>query len=333
MKQTKIFTLSLALWGAFSSLAPMANFAQQARPVRGGILFNISGMALIQHQSDTCSFLVVHDNKGVDQNRIARIDMTGNEPIQYSPLAWPTDIELPIDLEALTTVPQTQNTEFMAASSRGQIYHLSVNTPSDNLLNTAPIPPQNAPNNAQNLSVSVRQVFNIPDVPANSNFEGFALQQMNNLMSNQLLAVWAHRGADAEPAVLYWGLLDLNTYAITQIRSASVRTPWPTTSVRHISDLKIDPDGILYISAASDTGDDGPFESAVYIAGKFNAQGNQIFFEQDSALFPLYRLNYHKVEALEIVPGGAGGIFLGTDDENMGSSIFGQCYAPEPVAQ
>ena len=129
MKQSKILTLSLALWGAFSSLAPLS-LAQQARPVRGGILFSISGMALIQHQSDTCSFLVVHDNKGgADQNRLARVDMTGNNSIQYSPLAWPTEVELPIDLEALTGVPQTQNTEFMAASSRGQIYHLRLNAP------------------------------------------------------------------------------------------------------------------------------------------------------------------------------------------------------------
>ena len=91
--------------------------------------------------------------------------------------------------------------------------------------------------------------------------------------------------------------------------------------------------GFYYISAASDTGDDGPFQSAVYIAGKFNQQGNQIAFQQDSALFPLYRLDYHKVEAIELIPGGAGGIFLGTDDENMGSSIFGQCYAPDPRGQ
>ena len=321
MKQSKVLTLSLALWGVFASVAQVS-FAQQWRPVRGGILFNISGMALLQHQSNTCSFLVVHDNKGgANQNRLARVDMIGNNPLQYSPVPWPTGTQLPTDLEALTAVPQTQNPEFMAASSQGQIYHFSLNT-ANNLLN-------NSPNNTPNQSVTLRRVFNLPSVSTNSNFEGFALQRLNN----QLLAVWAHRGTDTDPAILYWGLLDLNTYTFSQVGSANLRVPWPQTNVRHISDLKIDPDGLLYITAASDAGDDGPFQSAVYIVGKFNQQNNQMVFQPDSSFIPLYRMDYHKVEAIELVPGGAGGIILGADDENMGGSIFGQCYAPVSSTQ
>ena len=327
MKKSKILTLSLALWGVFSSVAQVS-LAQQLRPVRGGSLFNISGMALIQHQRNACSFLVVHDNKGgANQNRLARIDMIANNPIQYSPVAWPTGVTLPIDLEALTVVPQAQNPEFMAVSSQGQIYHFGLTTPNRSISLTTPN--QSVGLAAPNQSLTLRRTFNLPGVSVNSNFEGFALQQLNN----QLLAVWAHRGADAEPAILYWGLLDLNTYNFTQMGSANLRVPWPLTNVRHISDLKIDPDGILYITAASDTGDDGPFQSAVYIVGKFNQQGNQIVFQQDSAFIPLYRLDYHKVEAIELVPGGTGGVILGTDDENMGSSIFGQCYAPNSMIQ
>jgi hypothetical protein len=144
------------------------------------------------------------------------------------------------------------------------------------------------------------------------------LQKING----QLLAVWAHRGEDKQPAIVYWGRLDLNTYQITQIGSARLEVPWPVSAVRHISDLKVDPTGILFITSATDNGDDGPFESAVYVAGAFEIRDQQITFRQNSQLVPLYRFKYHKFEAIELVPGQTGGVIVGSDDENMGSSVY-----------
>jgi hypothetical protein len=50
--------------------------------------------------------------------------------------------------------------------------------------------------------------------------------------------------------------------------------------------------------------------------------GDQIEFRPASSLAPLYRVNGHKIEALEFLPGLSGGKILGTDDENQGSSIY-----------
>lgn len=271
--------------------------AQQWLPVRGGITFGISGIALLEQQEDALSLLVVHDNKGDNtQGRLAIISRTSQDTPQYFPLDWPAVEDLPIDLEALTVVPQQGN--FMAATSSGQIYHFSLD--------------------AAQRQVTLLRVFSLPNIPAGSNFESFALQEI----AGQLLAVWGHRGKDEQPAVVYWGLLDLNSSEITLQGSSTLAVPWPEGNLRHISDLKVDSAGILYISAATDSGNDGPFQSGVYVAGAFHWQDQEVKFKPNSALFPLYRFNYHKVEAIELIPGATGGIIVGTDDENRGSSLL-----------
>lgn len=288
---------AIATVGVFA-LTSSQVLSQQWRPIRGGILFGISGICLSDKQKDALSFLIVHDNKQAGQARLATITLTGKEQLQYSPLVWPTSPELPDDLEAITVVPSGGAPSYMVSTSSGKVYHLKLN--------------------ASTKEVSILKVFNLPGVPKESNFEGFALQEINGTP----LAVWAHRGADAEAAVIYWGKLNLTTYQISQIDSARFKVPWPEADVRHISDLKVDPSGILFISAATDTGDDGPFSSAVYAVGAFNSSGNRVTFQQNSQFVPLYRLPHHKVEGIELVPGPAGGMVFGTDDENMGSSLY-----------
>jgi hypothetical protein len=139
-----------------------------------------------------------------------------------------------------------------------------------------------------------------------------------------LLAVWAHRGEAADPAVIYWANMDESNYSFSGVRSARLTVPWPTADVRHISDLKIDGAGALFVTSASDPGDDGPFASAFYLAGVFDedAARGQIGFRQNISLVRLARFDYHKVEAFELVPGGTGGIAFATDDEKMGSSLY-----------
>lgn len=279
-------------------LMPQSVLSQQWIPVRGGIPFGISGMALIEQHSSSRSFLVVHDNKDESLGRLAIITIKGEQSPQYSPVNWPIDSPLPVDLESLTIVPGTSELTFLAAASAGKVYQFRFGASLQN--------------------VSILKVFDFPNIPKGSNFEGLALQKIND----KLLIVWAHRGQDQDPAVLYWGQFDPKTYQITQIGSTQLKVPWPVSAVRHVSDLKVDPAGVLFISSAADNGNDGPFESAMYVAGTFGVGERQITFQQNPQLVRLYHFNYHKVEAIEFVPGQSGGVIFGSDDENMGGSVY-----------
>ena len=254
-------------------------------------------MALIEPQSNEVDLLIVHDNKGFDQGRLAVVTIKGVAQPEYVALNWPSGVELPGDLEAIASVPGQVNS-FMALSSAGKIYHIRFN---------------------DNKTISVLKIFDLPGITPKTNLEGFTLQQIDGT----LIAVWAQRGAGEEPATIYWGKFNLATYQITQTSSANLKVPLPTgANVRHISDLKVDKAGILFIASATDPGNDGPFESAVYVAGAFALSGNRLAFRPNPDLVPLYHYNYHKIEAIELVPGGEGGVIFGTDDENMGSSIY-----------
>jgi hypothetical protein len=292
--------LNLLITGALLKamlLVPDPALAQQWRPVRGGILFGISGMTLVKQQSNEMEFLIVHDNKGKDEGRLAVITIKGEAQPEYIPLTWPSNVELPIDLEAIASIPGSINA-FMALSSSGKVYHIRLN---------------------HNKTISVLKVFALPGITPRTNLEGFTLQEIDA----NLVAVWAHRGAGEEAATIYWGKLNLNTYQISQTSSANLKVPLPTgANVRHISDLKVDKAGILFIASVTDPGNDGPFESAVYVAGYFGGGRNAIALSPNPDLVPLYHYNYHKIEAIELVPGAAGGVILGTDDENLGSSIY-----------
>ncbi|MEH2061612.1 MAG: hypothetical protein V7K50_04950 [Nostoc sp.] len=273
-------------------------WAQDWRPVRGGIPFGISGMALIEEQKNTLDFLIVHDNKKPNQGRLAIISIKGQNQPEYFPLNWPNNIELPIDLESITSVPEKTKLSFIALSSSGKAYYIRLNP--------------------ANKTILVLKEFNLPGIIPGNNFEAFGLQNIDG----ELVAIWAHRGEAEKPATIFWGVFDLAKYQISLTGSTNLKVPFPSGNVRHISDLKLDPVGIVYITSASDAGDDGPFQSAVYVAGYLGLHGNKIVWRQNPQLVPLYRSNYHKIEGIELVPGAEGGVVVGTDDENLGSYVY-----------
>ncbi|MBE9004142.1 hypothetical protein IQ259_03635 [Fortiea sp. LEGE XX443] len=289
--------ITILISGAFILLSQRV-WGQEWLPVRGGIPFGISGIALLEQQSDSFDFLIVHDNKQKNQVRLATISIKGKNTPEYFPVNWQSKITLPVDLEALTSVPGTSNSAFIALASSGKAYHLQFEP--------------------TNKTISVIKEFNLSEIPPGSNFEAFALQDIDG----KLVAVWAHRGEGEQPATIYWGMLDLTKYQITHIGSANFTVPFPSGNVRHISDLKIDSGGIVYVTSANDAGDDGPFQSAIYVAGYMGLRSNKIIWRQSPQLVSLYRSNYHKIEGMELVPGTAGGLIVGTDDENFGSYIY-----------
>ncbi|WP_354635788.1 hypothetical protein [Planktothricoides raciborskii] len=271
------------------------------RPVGSGITFGISGMALVNQDNNQSNFLIVHDNKKTGENRLAIVGVAAsnqnNQSIEYLPLVWPNNVDLPIDLEAITRVTGTDKVAFMAASSQGRIYYFTLEN---------------------NQTISILKVLDLPEISQGSNFEGVAIQEIDG----KLVIVWGHRGQDSDPGVIYWGTLDLNSYQISPQGSAKFTVPWPREKVRHISDIKIDSAGTLYVTAATDNGDEGPFSSAVYVAGVFTVNQSKVQFRVNSELAALYRFDGYKIEGLELIPGENGGVIFGTDDENMGSSIY-----------
>jgi hypothetical protein len=78
---------------------------------------------------------------------------------------------------------------------------------------------------------------------------------------------------------------------------------------------------MLWAAAARDPGDAGPFVSAVYTLGVLRVSGaGAVRFDRAASLTRLWVLP-KKVEALDLVPGPGGGVALGTDDEDAGSSF------------
>jgi hypothetical protein len=272
-----------------------AAFAQTWRPVAGGLKKSISGMAVVKNDSSRTVLLIVHDNKRAEETKAALVTVEGEDSPVYAPLDWPG--EQPVDLEALTTIPGKAD-EFIVLASAGNAYHIKVK--------------------ADSKKMEVMKVFALPEVPDGSNFEGFALQKVGDT----LIAVWGHRGSSNDPGVLYWGRFDPGSHAFTEVQSAKIQVPWPEKDVRHISDLKVDSGGGLFLTAASDPGDDGPFSSAFYQGGTFVVAAGKVQFLPNPNPVRLLRFRYYKIEALELIPGKEGGVLFGTDDENRGASLY-----------
>ena len=271
--------------------------AQQWRPVSGNHQGNISGMALVAYEKQITTILVVHDNKKPEQIRATLFSINrGNVPT-YTPLKWTSD-EVPVDLEAVTPVPGITG-QYMALASAGRVYHIKLDWRSN--------------------SIDTVKAFDLPMVPKGADFEGFELQKING----QMLAVWGERGDTQKAATIFWSKFDLDNYKFAEVGWESFRVHYPLTDVRHISDIKVDTSGGVFITAASDPGDGGPFSSAAYYAGAFQIDHQRkVAFNRAKSLTPLFRFEYRKVEAFEFVPGADGGMIFGTDDEDLGASLL-----------
>src|SRR5689334_3774404 len=104
--------INVVVLGALLVISQQAG-AEDWYPVRGGITFGISGITLLEQQKNFQDFLIVHDNKK-NQGRLAIISIKDKNKVEYFPLSWQTNTELPIDLEAITSVPGKTNSNFIA---------------------------------------------------------------------------------------------------------------------------------------------------------------------------------------------------------------------------
>ena len=224
--------------------------------------------------------------------RVGLIDI--NADSLYIGLEWPTKT-LPMDLEALSDIPGLEN-EYIAMGSWGFCYWIKLDLQSQtiDLIKEFRIPGSGPPLNLENLLI---------------------LGEGDNLY-----VAWAHRGSDHEESILYWGSISLfdEDIAISVIDSVFINIPWPLTAKRHMSDMDIDNNNILWTSATSDPGDDGPYKSAIYKIGLFEIVKEKINFNISQPFTKQFVFEKNKVEALAVINNK---IVFATDDENLGSAI------------
>ncbi len=286
----KVTTLCGAVLALFSSLAS----GNEWQPVKGSILYGVSGMALVSQSADERRLLIVHDNKKRGEPRFALLSLRSQEPVQYTPLSWDWDDDQ-VDIESLSRVPDETST-FVGMSSRGMAFYIRLNE--------------------AEKSIATISKFKVPETSDQSNFEGLSVQKIDK----KLILVWGHRGQDDLAGALFWGEVDLQKGKVSRPKWEKVKMPWPGKGIRHISDLKVDETGSLVISSASDQGDDGPFDSAVYLAGVFQLKDGDIALKLASSPVRMHSFRGHKIEALELLPNG--GMVFGTDDENYGGWVY-----------
>jgi len=242
-----------------------------------GINQGISGIA-----PAASGWVVVRDNKLSGQNRVARL----SDANVVKNLTWPGSA--PSDLEAIDAVP-LQSNRFAVVTSNGTGRIISVS----------------------GTSMTVVRSFTLPAGKVEN--ESFALARVGT----STVAVWANRGSTTTAGRLFAATFNPSTGAFGQVAQASVTVPFPTTNVRPISDAKVMPDRRIVISSASDRGDNGPFDAALYAVGTVSVTAGRA---QLAGVTPVSLGTYpsHKVEAIACKE--TGGI-LGTDDENLGGWV------------
>ncbi|WP_405056758.1 hypothetical protein OG474_28970 [Kribbella sp. NBC_01505] len=266
-----------------SAAAPTARADDSWQKIADGMTAGVSGIAVLGDDD----VLVVRDNKKVGENRAVRLRYDDGKVRKVEPIVWPG--ELPVDLEAVEPVPGRSG-EYVALASAGKGFVFQLKA----------------------LRLKVLATFQVPQGQPDDNYESFALK----VVRNRLYAVWADRGQDARSSTIYSAPFEVASTSFGQVRSVPFRVPYPTTDVRHISDLEITDDNRVLVTSASDPGDDGPFDSAVHLAGKLGKDGSIGLATKELARYP-----GHKIEALTCLSRSCDRVLYGTDDEAAGGAV------------
>jgi hypothetical protein len=283
--QVKVITL-LIIVGCQSNHLPID---ERWMYVSGKRELSVSGIATTTSED---TYLVVHDNKKKGQLRAGLVNLSADS--LYRGLGWPVK-DLPIDLEALTNISGMED-QYIAMGSWGFCYWLALDLSTNRL--------------------KLIKEFRIPGSGPPLNLESLVLW----FAGNSWYISWAHRGSVKEPSILFWGSIDLFSEVVTIQKEDSifVSVPWPILDKRHMSDMDLDRDGILWAAATSDPGDDGPYQSGIYKIGKFQKQNGKMEFLIADSFPKQFVFQRNKVEALTIA---GNKMVFATDDENLGAAI------------
>ena len=229
-----MLAVSSLLVAAVLAPAPIASAEVSWTKLANGTLAGISGLAPTQ-----TGWLIVRDNKGAGQNRIALLSSS----YSLTTLTWPGT--QPQDLEALDAVPG-QPGQFVAMTSAGK---------------------------ASVLSISGDNGAGAPDRygAAGDEQHGGVRDDPDRLHHRCL---WANRGSSSQPGKVFASTFNPATTTFGPVATGQVKVPFPVADARQISDLKI-VSGRLVVSSASDPGSNGPFSSALYDVGSIGLTGSR----------------------------------------------------------
>lgn len=254
----------------------------------------ISGIAGIDEEH----FLVVHDRKKPNEPRLSIVTWKKAEKPFLTKLEWCDTSDFPVDLEAVTAIPNHKN-EFLVLESKGKVTRIQLEN--------------------NNASCKVLADFELPTATSESNMEGLAL----HCFGEDCLLAWAERGDDKLPAKLFWSRFDVkeNELETPQSEPFEFNAPYPAVDHRRsISELAIDQTGKIWASATSDPSDVGTFLSAIYNLGAFSHHGNQIEWTANKKIEPFLRYENDnvKIEGFFFTPSG---LIMGSEDEILGGRI------------
>lgn len=257
----------------------------------------VSGIAL-ESRTDggDLSALIVHDNKNAGEAHLSRVTMRDGAT-SVARLNW-SGAE-PVDLESIEAIPGMTG-EYVALASRGIAYHIKVSDSTASVIDYTPL----------------------PAIGEGDEYESFSIISQNG----KLAALWADRGEGKKrPSTIYAASLSFTKWGqatFGAVVEKKYRAHYPTDEgTRNVSDMTVTSSGRILTSSASDAGDDGPFDSAVSVAGRvtISSKGRVRISVSHSARV-LATFPQHKVEAIECLP-GTGDALLGTDDENLGGYV------------
>lgn len=254
---------------------------------------------------ETNRFLVVHDNKEEKDVKLSFLQSSGSS-WKLSPLTLSDPKKLTFgaqgtselrDLEGVTLIPGRTGEVLVIGnkgSEDGWIYDLKITG------NTA----------------EVVDAFRAPGAYPDSDFE--SIQAFS--IDQRLILVWADRGTARRPATIWAANLTLGAKPVDPV-ALTVKTAWPTEKdYRAIADLRVSPSGEIYVSSVSDPGDDGPFDSAIYLVGRLERSSKGPILVPNSVQLPVSIIPGYKIEAMDFDSTGRQLVFA-TDDEALGASI------------
>jgi len=279
-------------------------------------------------------FLVVHDTKGPLGARLGAICIEQDGP-KYQEIGisnWPTNEDLPNDLEGICLIPE-RPAEYLIVESGfypeyghfGRVIKIRF--------------PIGIPGNAEYLA-SFRPFCAPPKkepTPRTEQIEGISVVT-NKDITVMLLALRGGKEkprAKVVPGRLIWGTLtEIDTPKPKFKKKGSHRLTYCSIADRGAADLYVLPKRSnswdVYSVATSDPGDSGdikdlgPFRSAVYLAGTLKIRGpNTSFASPKTKKIVHWDIDGLKVEAIaasaEIFQ-DTGGLSIATDDERYNGS-------------